>query len=148
VNESDEIVFKTENISEADLHYEERIMYSVDLSGISRLKEEYYPCVLYDKFTNVTEFRCIEESPSDFSKTFYVNNLNQVFVCWLKPVTPQTKIIFFYKGNIPNKTKINLVEFYVFPLNVSEVSIEYFWNHFNEARQIYSLYGEVKAYLK
>jgi|GEM_PF-3935595 hypothetical protein len=147
VGSNDEIISRVENLNETALHCGERIMYSVDLSGTYgnvMLPENFYPCALFDKLLNVTEFRCIEQSIIPNSKTSYVNNGKQVFVCWFTPITPQTPIRFFYKGNIPSeKNEINLVEFYAFPLTTKEISQEYFLNHLNEGIKVYSLQAKV-----
>ncbi len=67
-------IIRIENLNDTNFKCGETIMYTVNLNLASRLPESFYPCALYDKLLNVTEWRCIEQVPfSDTVKTSYVN---------------------------------------------------------------------------
>jgi len=137
-------IIRLENLTEINLHCGEKIMYSVDMNRAVKLPENFYLCALYDKLLNVTEFRCIEQVPSDLGKTTYVNGGKQVFTCWHFVTSNSTRLVFFYKGVVPSKTgETNLLEFYVFPSTIEEVSQDYFWNNINTAKKMYELHGRI-----
>jgi len=122
----------------------EKIMYSVNLNFVSELPESFYPCALYDKLSDVKEWRCIEQTPfSSLAKTSYFDGGKKLLTCWHKPVTNSTPLIFFYKGTVPNVSELNLLEFYVFPPTIQEISQDYFWNNLELAEKVYELHGRV-----
>ncbi|MEM5794511.1 MAG: hypothetical protein QXS48_00230 [Candidatus Aenigmatarchaeota archaeon] len=133
-------IIKTENLS--DIKCGETIMYTVNLNLASKLPEKFYACALYDKLLNVTEWRCIEQvSFPGMAKTSYING--KVLTCLHVLESNSTSIMFFYKGVVPNVTKINLLEFYIFPPDVPEISQKYFENNLNLGKKVYELYGNV-----
>lgn len=135
-------IIKTENLS--DIKCGETIMYTVNLNLATKLPEKFYGCALYDKLLNVTEWRCIEQVPvHGIAETSYINEGKQVLTCIHTLVSNSTPIMFFYKGTIPNVTKINLLEFYIFPPNIPEVSQKFFEENLNFGEKIYELRGNV-----
>ncbi|MEM2146377.1 MAG: hypothetical protein QW279_13520 [Candidatus Jordarchaeaceae archaeon] len=135
-------IIKTENLS--DIKCGETIMYTVNLNLATKLPEEFYACALYDKLLNVTEWRCIEQVPfPSIAETSYINGGKQVLTCFHILKSNSTPIMFFYKGTIPNITKINLLEFYIFSPNIPETSQKYFEKNLNLAEKVYELQGNV-----